>query len=80
MPDVQPANQLIVELFFKCATQWNYAGMAGARTGLNYQAVDVRTKTVPEYTELEPELQSKVWDGLSVMEQACLKVWSEQSK
>ncbi|WP_276202255.1 DUF1799 domain-containing protein [Rheinheimera baltica] len=76
---MQPANQLIVSLFFTCATQWNYAGMAGVRVGLNYPAVDVRISKIPDYVELPLHLQSDVWQGLAVMERACLTVWSEQS-
>ena len=79
-PDIQPANTLIVHVFFKAATQWNYAGMAGARTGLNYPAVELRASKIAEYANLTLELQDQVWNGIQVMETACLKVWSEKSK
>ncbi len=53
--------------------------MAGVRVGLNYPAVDVRISKIPDYVELPLHLQSDVWQGLAVMERACLTVWSEQS-
>ncbi|GAB2927439.1 DUF1799 domain-containing protein [Rheinheimera gaetbuli] len=79
-PDIQPANQLIVHVFFKAATQWNYAGMAGAKTGLNYQSLELRASKIPEYAGLTLELQNRVWDGVQVMESECLTVWNQQSK
>ncbi len=77
IPDVQPANLIITRLFFACATQWNYAGMAGTRTGLNYQAVDVRAAKIPEFSALTLDEQNWVWEGLQVMEAAALKVWQD---
>lgn len=79
-PAVQPANMIPVRLFFACATQWNYAGMAGTRTGLNYQAVDVRAAKMPDFQALTLEEQNWVWDAVSVMEAAALKVWQEQQR
>lgn len=79
LPEIQPANALIVHLFFAAATQWNYAGMAGVRTGLSYPAVELRASKVPDYAGLPLELQSLVWDGISVMERTCLNVWSKQN-
>ncbi|WP_337840516.1 DUF1799 domain-containing protein [Rheinheimera sp.] len=78
MPDIQPANHITVRLFFACATQWLYAGMAGVRTGLNYQAVDVRASKLPEYVGLDLESQEWVWDGLQRMESAALTVWQDK--
>lgn len=79
MPEVQPANLIITRLFFACTTQWNYAGMAGTRTGLNYQAVDVRAAKMPDFQTLNLEDQNWVWEGLQVMESAALGVWKDQS-
>lgn len=79
MPDVQPANLITTVLFFSCATQWNYAGMAGTRTGLNYQSVDVRAAKMPDFQALDLDEQNSVWEGLQVMESAALSVWREQS-
>ena len=38
---VLPENWEAANLFLKCCTQWRYAGMAGACTGLDYNGVDV---------------------------------------
>lgn len=78
IPELQPANTLTARLFFACATQWNYAGMAGTRTGLNYQAVDVRAAKMPELSALSPQDQEWMWEGLQVMEAAALKVWQDK--
>jgi hypothetical protein len=75
---LQPANALVARLFFACATQWNYAGMAGTRTGLNYQAVDVRAAKISEFSALTLDEQDWVWEGLQVMEAAALKVWQDR--
>ncbi len=54
--------------------------MAGARTGLNYQAVELRANKVPDYVALTLELQDLVWNGIQIMEAECLTVWNQQSK
>lgn len=77
-PQIQPANLITIRLFFACATQWIYAGMAGTRTGLNYQAVEVRASKMTEFLELDLEDQNWIWEGLTQMESTALKVW--QSK
>lgn len=78
LPEIQPANQITVQVFFACATQWVYAGMAGVRTGLNYQAVDVRASKLPEYRQLTPDEQNLVWEGLQRMEATALNVWRSE--
>jgi len=78
IPALQPANTITARLFFACATQWNYAGMAGTRTGLNYSAVDVRAAKMPEFQALDLDAQNWVWEGLQVMETAALNVWQEK--
>lgn len=80
IPEIQSANIIPVRLFFACATQWNYAGMAGTRTGLNYQAVDVRAAKMPDFQALTLEEQNWVWEAVNVMEAAALKVWQEQQR
>ncbi len=52
--------------------------MAGTRTGLNYQAVDVRAAKIPEFSALNLDEQDWVWEGLQVMEAAALKVWQDK--
>ena len=54
--------------------------MAGAKTGLNYQSLELRANKIPEYAGLNLELQNRVWDGVQVMESECLTVWNQQSK
>lgn len=78
-PEIQPANLITVRLFFTCATQWIYAGMAGTRTGLNYQAVEIRSAKLPEFQALDLEQQNWVWEGLTQMESEALSVWREKS-
>lgn len=79
-PEVQPCNQYIVELFFRVQTQWEYAGMTGARTGLSYPAVEVRAQHMPGYRELSVKLKDKVWLGLQVIEKTVLAWQAEQQK
>ncbi len=79
IPEIQPANAITVSLFFAVTTQWNYAGMSGVRTGLNYAAVDVRASKMPEYQALSPEDRGWVWDGLQRMEAAAIRVWSSET-
>lgn len=79
MPDVQPANFITTRLFFTCTTQWNYAGMTGIRTGLNYQSVDVRSAKMPDFQALDLDEQNWVWEGLQVMEAAALRVWQDNA-
>jgi|VirMetMinimDraft_7_1064189.scaffolds.fasta_scaffold211047_2 hypothetical protein len=77
-PEVQPANQITAQVFFACATQWVYAGMAGVRTGLNYPAVEIRASKMPDYHQLSMEDQNWVWEGLQRMEAAALNVWNSK--
>jgi len=78
-PEIQPANLITVRLFFTCATQWIYAGMAGTRTGLNYQAVEIRSAKLPDFQALDLEQQNWVWEGLTQMESEALSVWRDKS-
>lgn len=78
-PDIQPGNDIIIRLFLACATQWNYAGMAGARTGLNYSAVAVRAQTMAAFIALDIDDREHVWEGLQRMEAEALRVWSSTS-
>lgn len=77
-PEIQPGNALIVRLFYAVATQWNYAGMAACRTGLNYHSVQIRASALPEWQHLTPELIAEIWDGIQIMEYAALAEWAEQ--
>ncbi|WP_041523595.1 DUF1799 domain-containing protein [Gilvimarinus agarilyticus] len=77
---MQPANELIVRLFYAASTQWSYAGMSGTRTGLNYPAVETRASKNPDYAGLALEHQELVWDGLQRMEVAALKQWQSEAK
>ncbi len=77
-PAIQPANAIPAALFFRSATQWQFAGMTGQRVGLNYCAVESRANALPEYQCLDIELRSQVWDALQRMEQTALKHWQEK--
>lgn len=80
IPEIQPANELIVSLFFDVATQWRYAGMSGTRTGLDYTAVSARISINPDYASLPHHLKNQVWDGLKTMEVAALSQWNIEAK
>lgn len=79
-PDIQPCNQYIVELFFRVQTQWVYAGMAAARVGLNYPAIEVRANQMPGYQGLAVELKDRIWNGLQVIEKTVLNYQAEQNR
>lgn len=60
--------------FLRCSTQWNYAGMAGVRVGLNYPGVEtVLRLALPEAERAE------VFAGLQVMEYAAVAELALQS-
>jgi hypothetical protein len=64
---VLPANWTTVQTFLRCATQWQYAGMAGVRVGLHYPGVAaVLRLTVPKAD------RAAVFAGLQVMEYAAV--------
>lgn len=67
-----------MQLFYAVTTQWRYAGMSGARTGLDYTAVAARANTLPQYRSLNPLLKDCVWQGLQRMEMTALKQWQQQ--
>lgn len=79
-PDVQPANHIIVKLFYAVSTQWEYAGMSGTRTGFDYAKVAARADRLPEYATLNDELKNRVWEGLQRMEMSAMKQWHSDSK
>lgn len=60
-------NWLIAQVFERCSTQWQRAGMAGVRAGLCYAGVEVVLKHfVPK------KKRAEVLDGLQLMERAVL--------
>lgn len=65
-------NWLIVSAFEALRTQWNFAGMDGVRTGLNYAAV------IPWLDLYVHRRQRReVMDGLMLMENAALQAMGE---
>jgi len=78
MPDIQPANLLIVSLFFSVFRYWCRAGMEAQPIYLDPVAIETRASKLVWYQGLEAEEKQRVWDGLEVMENTCLKVWAEQ--
>lgn len=64
------------ELFCAAGTQWRRGGMAGARTGLDYAAVEalMRIRGVKKRKRLT------LLDEVRVIESAALNRWAELSK
>lgn len=71
--EVWPENAMAVRIFVDMATQWCRAGMTGAKTGLNYAALDavMDLRNVPE-----PH-REEVWDQIRIMEGAVLELQAE---
>lgn len=69
-PDQHPA----VILFFALDTQWRNAGMAGARTGIDYAAIE------PTARALEIALTPAVMVDLQILEREALATWVEGSR
>lgn len=71
---VDPANWEIVQMFIRCATQWQYAGMTGVRTGLHYPGVEVLLRLLAPTAD-----PAALFAGIQVMEQAALQAWHEDA-
>lgn len=67
--DVLPENWDAVRLFLAADTQWNHAGMAGIRTGLRYEAVDIVARRLGYVGQ-------EVWQRVLVMERVALEYWA----
>jgi hypothetical protein len=67
--EVWPENWPIVQAFLALSTQWNRAGMDGARCGLKYEAFP----TVYEGLGIKKKKRPEVFRGLQTMEHAALQ-------
>jgi len=80
MPEVQPGNLAIVELFFAVGKYWERAGMEATRLCLDPLKVEARASKLRWYKSLDDEAIELIWQGLDIMESACLTTWSEHKK
>lgn len=65
-------NWLIVQAWEALRTQWNFAGMAGVRTGLNYAGVIAWLDMF-----VHRRKRREVMEGLRLMEDAALRALAE---
>lgn len=68
-------NLTTVSAFLALRTQWNYAGMAGQRTGFNYAGVSAWLQA-----HIKPRRRRALFSDLQVMEHAVLQADHEQRK
>ena len=71
---VWPENRAIVELFLACHTQWTFAGMDGARVGLNYLSVALVAFAMKQ----PPITKGTRFEELHTMESAALFAYQQQ--
>lgn len=67
--EVYDDNWESVMCFSGVGTQWQYAGPAAVRTGLNYQGVSALLHLRP----MKPAKRSAIFDDIQIMEAAVLK-------
>jgi len=78
VPDIQPANYLIVELFFSVAKYFDRVGMEATPVCLDPLKVEARASKLRWYKQLDEASMETLWHGLDVMESECLSAWHEQ--
>jgi len=78
IPDIQPANYLIVELFFSVAKYFERVGMEATPVCLDPLKVETRASKIAWYKKLDEKSMETLWYGLDVMESECLQAWSQQ--
>jgi len=78
LPEIQPANTIIVQLFFIVAKYWERIGMEATPICLDPIKVEARASKLRWYRGLDDKTLELVWEGLDVMETACLQAWHEQ--
>ncbi|QFU23726.1 DUF1799 domain-containing protein [Shewanella eurypsychrophilus] len=74
---IWPENHLTMNLFFSCQTQWHFAGMAGVRTGLNWQSLELAMSRSAEFRSLDDGTKDEVFDELVLVERVVLKAIRE---
>ena len=62
-------------LFLAVQTQWRTAGMAGIRTGLDYQGVDAAIRMMGLQGD-----SAELFDGIRTMEYEALSVFAEEAQ
>lgn len=67
---VLPANWPALRLFHALDTQWHYAGLAGVRVGLRYEAIEPVIRALPDLDQSYPELFAR----LRLIEAAAVRV------
>lgn len=70
---IWPENHLTMTLFFSCQTQWHFAGMAGVRTGLNWQSLELAMSRSGKFRTLDDAAKDEVFDDLVLVERVVLK-------
>jgi hypothetical protein len=78
IPDIQPANFLIVELFFNVAKFFDRVGMEATPICLDPLKVETRAAKNRWYKQLDEQSMETLWHGLDVMENECLSAWYKQ--
>lgn len=71
---VLPSNWPALQLFLAMATQWDRAGMNGARTGLKYHRIEAVLKGRPDIDQDYPQLFAR----LQILESATLNELAQQ--
>lgn len=70
--EVWPQNWDAFRLFVAAGTQWERAGMAGARVGLKYQVLDFIA------AKIGVEISAEIFERLRIAEGGALEYWSEK--
>jgi hypothetical protein len=69
-------NELSVRVFDLMGTQWDRAGMDGARVGLKFNRAPIFLRMAG----VEPGARKQVYEDLKVMEMAALRFYGEKSE
>lgn len=77
---VLPENQLPIELFICCQTQWQFAGMSGVRVGMNWQSMELAMKRNAEFRALDELAKDDVFSDLVIIERVVLSEFRKREK
>ena len=67
-----PENRAVFDLFTRCATQWDHAGMDGIKFGLPQERVEMIA------TRLKFKWSADAFTDLQTLESAALHAWAQQ--
>ena len=73
VPDLDPANLIIADLWKRVCTQWRVGGMGGP-VGLDYSAVDIAARW------MGIEIVPRIFDGIRALECVTLEEQAEHLK